>query len=78
MIGAGREQSNPLDGMSWEERFREAFLALLAMESRAERAERELIKRGMGKSHDQVAAELKSLEYTAAPRISGKRVFEKS
>jgi hypothetical protein len=67
-----REQPNPLDGMSWEERFMAAFAALLVMESRAERAERGLIQ--LGKSHSQVIAELQATEalYKAVQGISGR------
>lgn len=36
---------NPLDGMTWEERFHAAFTALLKMEHRAEDAERKLSER---------------------------------
>lgn len=35
---------NPLDGMTWEERFPAAFDALCKAEHRAEDAERELAK----------------------------------
>lgn len=35
-------ETNPLDAMSWEERFMFAWAALCAMEARAENAERKL------------------------------------